>query len=135
MKNNLHSEISKILDASWSSGDIPIKNDGQEGNMKWRVNALLTLIKKHERGLLEEGKEIGISNVGRWYDLPEYKDFNSACSVCGGKPVTIRGKYPKTPKRKICPTCTREVLEGIYESCNNRTASEAKLKNPNNPKE
>lgn len=37
------------------------------------------------------------------------------CGVCGSKMVWIRGKYPKTPKRKICPTCAWERLEQINE--------------------
>lgn len=45
----------------------------------------------------------------------ELKVSNDCCGVCGGKMVYIRGKYPKTPKRKICPTCTYERLEQINE--------------------
>ncbi len=37
------------------------------------------------------------------------------CCICGGKTVLIRGKYPNTPERNICPTCTTERLEQIQE--------------------
>jgi len=91
-----------------------------------------TLAEARKEGI-EEGKEIGYKNVGSWYKLPEYVVFKGqlgkgrgGCSVCGGKPVLIRGRYPHTPKRRICPTCTREVLESIMESCNNRTAYSVK---------
>jgi hypothetical protein len=39
---------------------------------------------------------------------------SKGCNVCGGKLVFIRGKYPKTAKRKVCPTCAVERLEAIY---------------------
>lgn len=37
------------------------------------------------------------------------------CNVCGSKLVYIRGKYPKSKKRKICPTCAYERLEQINQ--------------------
>lgn len=37
------------------------------------------------------------------------------CGVCGGQLVSIRGRYPKTEKRDICPTCAQERLETINE--------------------
>ena len=37
------------------------------------------------------------------------------CNVCGGGTVLIRGRYPKTPKRRVCPTCLQERLETIHE--------------------
>ena len=71
---------------------------------------------------ISEAREETFKNVGSWYNLPKYKNFNGGCSVCGSKPVKIRGKYPHEPKRLICPTCTREVLESILDGCNNRQA-------------
>lgn len=37
------------------------------------------------------------------------------CDICGSKMVYIRGKYPQSKKRKICPTCAYERLEQINE--------------------
>jgi hypothetical protein len=39
----------------------------------------------------------------------------SGCGMCGGKLVEIRGRYPKEPKREVCPTCLKEILEQINE--------------------
>ena len=35
------------------------------------------------------------------------------CGICGGKQVKIRGRYPKTSDRLVCPTCCQERLERI----------------------
>ncbi len=37
------------------------------------------------------------------------------CNICGGRLVEIRGRYPKDPKRKVCPTCLQERLEQIND--------------------
>lgn len=37
------------------------------------------------------------------------------CRVCGGTMVFIRGKYPGSDKREVCPTCAWERLEQINE--------------------
>ncbi len=37
------------------------------------------------------------------------------CFICGGETVLIRGKYPGTDKRNICPQCTTERLEQIQD--------------------
>lgn len=38
-----------------------------------------------------------------------------SCCMCGGETVLIRGKYPGTDKRNVCPTCNTERLEQISE--------------------
>lgn len=40
------------------------------------------------------------------------------CSVCGAQMASIRGKYPHTDNRTICPTCAYERLEQISEILN-----------------
>jgi len=35
--------------------------------------------------------------------------------MCAGERVFIRGRYPNTEKRLVCPTCTTERLEQIRE--------------------
>lgn len=37
------------------------------------------------------------------------------CGICGGELVLIRGRYPNTDKREVCPTCNTERLEQINE--------------------
>lgn len=48
-------------------------------------------------------------------------DWTKTCRVCGGARVLIRGRYPNTPKRNVCPTCMLELIEGLfaYESFGN----------------
>lgn len=48
-------------------------------------------------------------------ELLPIKKRKYGCGICGGKQVIIRGKYPNTPKRRVCPTCTYERLEQISE--------------------
>ena len=41
-------------------------------------------------------------------------DNRKGCPVCGGELVKIRGRYPGTPEREVCPTCLQERLERIH---------------------
>jgi len=45
------------------------------------------------------------------------------CLVCGSKLCMIRGKYPKEPKREVCPTCMVEKLEDMVSQFNHQCAS------------
>ena len=59
--------------------------------------------------------------------LADFKEFYTAskkednieslpkCCICGGETVLIRGKYPNTQQRNVCPQCTTERLEQISE--------------------
>jgi len=38
------------------------------------------------------------------------------CEWCGGSFSEIRGRYPKEPRRLVCPTCLQEKLEASEES-------------------
>lgn len=42
-------------------------------------------------------------------------DKADTCGICGDLLVEIRGRHPKEPKRKVCPTCTHERMEQINE--------------------
>lgn len=37
------------------------------------------------------------------------------CGVCGGKMVFVRGRYPGTDNRKVCPTCLADRMDMIRE--------------------
>jgi hypothetical protein len=37
------------------------------------------------------------------------------CGVCGGKMVFVRGRYPGTDNRKVCPTCLADRMDMIQE--------------------
>ena len=50
-------------------------------------------------------------------DKPVIIEDNDRCGICGGEMVYIRGRYPNTDKRKVCPTCTTERLEQISDLC------------------
>ncbi len=54
----------------------------------------------------------------------------TGCNVCGGKTVWIRGRYPKEPKRKVCPTCLQERLETIHEMASKDYGVAAQEVNP-----
>ena len=45
---------------------------------------------------------------------PGSSDFKR-CGVCGGQLVNIRGRYPRTEKREVCPTCLAERMDQIRE--------------------
>jgi len=84
--------------------------------------------------MVEGEKEKVYRNVGSWYKVPirkgskpmEVKGLGisegGGCEVCGGSLVMIRGKHPKEPDRKVCPTCAVEIIESILDNCNNRQA-------------
>lgn len=40
-------------------------------------------------------------------------DAGSLCPVCGSDMVTIRGKYPNSPKRIVCPFCLANCIDMI----------------------
>jgi len=40
---------------------------------------------------------------------------SKGCQQCSGRLILIRGRFPKEPKRKVCPTCAIERLEHINE--------------------
>ena len=44
---------------------------------------------------------------------PTVRSEVEGCSVCAGRLVMIRGRYPGDAKRKVCPTCLKEKLEYI----------------------
>jgi hypothetical protein len=46
----------------------------------------------------------------------ERSDF---CKYCSGQLVRIRGRYPKEPKREVCPTCLAEKMDDIKAILNN----------------
>ena len=70
--------------------------------------------------LIEMGRLSGYRNVQRWIQdfksFPNIKEFNKGCGVCGGKLAIIRGRYPNTSKRKVCPTCLMEEMESIVDN-------------------
>lgn len=37
----------------------------------------------------------------------------TGCNICGGITVVIRGKYPGSAKRIVCPTCLQETIDKI----------------------
>ena len=42
-------------------------------------------------------------------------ELSRGCYCCGGKVVSVRGRYPKMPDRIVCPTCMAEKLDRIRE--------------------
>lgn len=38
-----------------------------------------------------------------------------SCAICGSARVLIRGRFPRDPERKVCPTCVTERLEQICQ--------------------
>jgi len=41
--------------------------------------------------------------------------MSSACDICGGQMVWIRGRYPNQDGRHVCPTCLAERMDQIRE--------------------
>ena len=111
----------KAVEKQWNTGNPYFPNwEGVKGGI---------------RKLLSQAREEVYKNVGGWYKVPIRKDVKyemgkellgvrkgGGCEVCSGKLVTIRGKYPRDKKRKVCPTCATEIIEQILDNCNNRVA-------------
>jgi hypothetical protein len=49
-----------------------------------------------------------------------------SCAACGGALAEIRGRYPREPRRKVCPTCVVEKLEDMVQQFNVQTAQESR---------
>ena len=48
--------------------------------------------------------------------LPQYTILPmETCNICAGVLVTIRGKYPHSDKRVVCPTCLADRMDMINE--------------------
>lgn len=83
----------------------------------WIVNLrpVILPIKSFIRQLLKSEKEKFKKVIEGWLKY-ELKEFNGSCGVCGGKLVEIRGKYPREPERKVCPTCLMEIRENVISN-------------------
>lgn len=80
-------------------------------------------IKDFIRQLLKEERE----KVLGWLEY-ELKEFNGSCDICGGKLAEIRGRYPKMPRRKVCPTCLMEIRESVISNLSGSSAELKKLR-------
>ncbi|MGW8177583.1 MAG: hypothetical protein ACWGQW_02140 [bacterium] len=70
------------------------------------VNAIDEVAKKHGVGVaINEPHERDTTDSG--------DRENKSCNICGGILVKIRGRYPHTDRREICPTCVIEQLEDM----------------------
>ena len=100
------------------TGDLIHKNykgildlDTIEATISW-WNGLL------EPSLRLLAREMEKQEDKKWSNLLSYSvnEFNNSCGVCGGRIVEIRGRYPHTNKRKICPTCLMEIRESAIDN-------------------
>jgi hypothetical protein len=41
--------------------------------------------------------------------------MKKSCNICAGKLIEIRGRYPKDPRREVCPTCLADRMDMIRE--------------------
>jgi len=64
-----------------------------------------------KRRLVEPASEVMLDKLVT--DFCEWGKIK--CLVCGGKLVEIRGRYPKDPKRMVCPDCLQCKLDNIRE--------------------
>jgi hypothetical protein len=64
----------------------------------------------HDTAMSTTGKHLMIVDLFR---SNKSTDKVETCSCCGGKQVYIRGRYPNTDNRLVCPTCATERLEQI----------------------
>lgn len=61
-----------------------------------------------------------VGNKYLWFHtLCKLPQRTKKCNICGGKLVLIRGRYPNSDKREVCPTCATERLEQINELSSN----------------
>ena len=57
-------------------------------------------------------------DVAKWLEVfedvlePVEPDYE-ACNQCGGPVVAIRGRYPGSADRRVCPTCLVETVEAL----------------------
>ncbi len=83
-------------------------------NCNWEKKGGICLQGHVRRIKYEDLRAIGhvdIENCHAWVENPKGK----CCDVCGGTLTEIRGRYPHTPHRLVCPTCLQEKLERIHE--------------------
>ena len=75
------------------------------------------------RQLLKSEKEEFENVIEGWLKY-ESTELNGSCGACGGKLIEIRGRYPKEPKRKVCPTCLMEIREGAISNFGSEAGEE-----------
>jgi len=72
-----------------------------------------------------ENPDVIIRGFDRWFvSVPDpqaaeiarlRERAQSPCGICGGACVTIRGRFPMSDKRVVCPTCLADRLALIHE--------------------
>ncbi len=53
--------------------------------------------------------------------------IGQSCENCGTRLVWIRGQYPGTDRRTVCPQCTQEKLDDLHLRTGSNIAKEVKL--------
>jgi len=65
--------------------------------------------------------------------LPELLEFveglekRISCPCCRSKMVSIRGRFPHTPDRELCPTCLIEKIEDTMNNAFNQLGNAKQL--------
>ena len=124
-KLDLKTEINTRL--WYALGDI----EPTDEKMKRAVESIYDLVSQTRQQTENERDE----GIGGWLKY-ELKEFNGGCGVCGGQLAEIRGRYPNTPKRKVCSTCLMEIRESVignlYPNNQTKEADATRLKETKN---
>lgn len=139
----LHTNFSDITVTHWrrieSASHLPVERDDKSGD-KLAIASIVTakeilevhtqknlhlnnLTSTQKSWIIMAMEEYGsrcIIEERQSYRAQEVDEILQAkmCGICGGKTVLIRGGYPGSDKREVCPTCTTERLEQIHEISN-----------------
>ena len=95
---------------SWEFTFEHFYDDDSKGSAAWLVapNTVKAFIEGQiERATEEGGREKREQHLG----IGKGGD----CVICGGQTALIRGRVPKSDKRRVCPTCLKEKMENIQD--------------------
>jgi len=108
---NCAEKLWNLLDDIDTSSDIRKPTIDNPKSLLGFYNQAMKYAAKRFDILKSDGYNLSLSTTQpKKEDKPIIIEDNDRCGICGGEMVYIRGRYPNTDNRKVCPTCTTERL-------------------------
>jgi hypothetical protein len=89
-----------------------IVDDRRDKQVFKTLDELFTRLLFHFEG---RSPNLGGKSFGRVAITRDFPYSDDRCGICGGQQVYVRGRYPGSDKREVCPTCLAERLDQIRD--------------------